>query len=261
MIMSERLSRHDRDLLLDIIDCCHVDEPAPDFLDVIHTRLRTLLPYRKFFYGQVRTDQAQSFRSNRVELMNEHPGLGVPAESVHHCPMLGRWVSAQRPIYYDQSAKRQRTTADQPCAAIFAEPTLASLFSDLEMRNIAVHGVMDVTLSAATCYAFVHLEDPWDARAASLLRIVIPHLYSALRVREPCPAPAPNETRRKPLTERELCVLHWLSHGKSSVAIGAILDISTATVNAHTQNIVHKLGADNRAHAVALALRTGIIGL
>lgn len=52
-----------------------------------------------------------------------------------------------------------------------------------------------------------------------------------------------------------------MSHGKSSIDISKILGISVSTVHVHTQNIVRKLGADNRVHAVALALRTGVIGL
>jgi len=259
--MQERLSRHDRDLLLDLIDCCHTEESTPDFFNTVHPRLRALLPHQIFAYGRVHTRDARMLQVVNAGFPKEYLDQVLPAESGHHCPMLGRWVRAQRPIYYDQHAKRRGATVSQPCAAIFADPALATMFADLGLQNIAVHGVMDAAQTTATCYGFAHLEDQWSDRSATLLRIVTPHLYAALNLQVANPTAAPDGPRRKPLTEREQHVLLWMSHGKSSIEIGKILDISISTVHVHTQNIIRKLGADNRVHAVALALRTGVIGL
>ncbi len=63
------------------------------------------------------------------------------------------------------------------------------------------------------------------------------------------------------LTPRETEVLRWVANGKSAWEIGEILDITKRTVDEHVQTIVRKLGAVNRTHAVALALRDGIIRL
>jgi LuxR family quorum sensing-dependent transcriptional regulator len=67
---------------------------------------------------------------------------------------------------------------------------------------------------------------------------------------------------RKPqagLTKREREVLTWTAAGKSAWEIGEILSIATRTVNEHAQTAIRKLGAGNRTHAVALALRDGLI--
>ena len=61
------------------------------------------------------------------------------------------------------------------------------------------------------------------------------------------------------LTAREIEVLRWVAHGKSAWEVGEILLIAKRTVDAHVQTVVRKLGASNRTHAVALALRDGII--
>jgi LuxR family quorum sensing-dependent transcriptional regulator len=63
------------------------------------------------------------------------------------------------------------------------------------------------------------------------------------------------------LTARESEVLRWVANGKSAREIGEILDITKRTVDEHVQVAIRKLGATNRTHAVALALRDGLIKL
>jgi LuxR family quorum sensing-dependent transcriptional regulator len=50
-----------------------------------------------------------------------------------------------------------------------------------------------------------------------------------------------------------------VAQGKSAREIGQILHIAKRTVDAHVQTAVRKLGAANRTHAVAIALRDGIV--
>jgi LuxR family quorum sensing-dependent transcriptional regulator len=67
------------------------------------------------------------------------------------------------------------------------------------------------------------------------------------------------QSRTKTLTAREREVLEWVAKGKSAWEIGEILNITKRTVDEHVQTSVRKLGAVNRAHAVALAVRNQII--
>lgn len=60
---------------------------------------------------------------------------------------------------------------------------------------------------------------------------------------------------RLPLTSREAEVLLWLSRGKANRDIAAILDLSPRTVSKHLELMFQKLGVENRASAVALAVR------
>lgn len=61
------------------------------------------------------------------------------------------------------------------------------------------------------------------------------------------------------LTKRELEVLAGMSHGRSNAQIGADLYLSEDTVKTHARRLFRKLGAADRAQAVAIGLRQGII--
>jgi DNA-binding NarL/FixJ family response regulator len=61
------------------------------------------------------------------------------------------------------------------------------------------------------------------------------------------------------LTQREGEVLAHLAKGLDNREIGAALYISEDTVKTHVKSILRKLGAKDRAHAVAIALRGGLL--
>jgi DNA-binding NarL/FixJ family response regulator len=61
------------------------------------------------------------------------------------------------------------------------------------------------------------------------------------------------------LTIREIEVLKEISKGRSNKVIGAELDISEHTVKGHTKRILAKLGANDRTHAVMIALQRGFL--
>ena len=61
------------------------------------------------------------------------------------------------------------------------------------------------------------------------------------------------------LTPRELAVLEGMSRGLSNPEIGAELFLAAETVKSHAKRLLHKLGALDRAHAVALAFRQGLL--
>jgi DNA-binding NarL/FixJ family response regulator len=61
------------------------------------------------------------------------------------------------------------------------------------------------------------------------------------------------------LTAREVDVLRRVAGGLSNKQVAAALSISEETVKAHMKNILAKLGANDRTHAVTIALKRGII--
>jgi len=64
-----------------------------------------------------------------------------------------------------------------------------------------------------------------------------------------------------PLSPREIDVLRLIAIGKSNKLIANQLSISEATAKTHVANILSKLGADDRTHAVTIAMKRGIINL
>ena len=63
------------------------------------------------------------------------------------------------------------------------------------------------------------------------------------------------------LTEREIEVLRLIAAGNANKQIADQLSISEATVKSRITNILSKLGANDRAHAVTIGLKRGIIEL
>jgi len=63
------------------------------------------------------------------------------------------------------------------------------------------------------------------------------------------------------LTTRELDVLRLIAAGNANKEIACQLSISEETVKSHVTSILSKLGANDRTHAVTIALRRGIIDL
>ena len=61
------------------------------------------------------------------------------------------------------------------------------------------------------------------------------------------------------LTARELEVLRLIHDGYRNKQIADRLAIAETTVNFHIKNLVDKLGANDRTHAVAIALRRGLL--
>jgi DNA-binding NarL/FixJ family response regulator len=61
------------------------------------------------------------------------------------------------------------------------------------------------------------------------------------------------------LTPREVEVLQYVAKGYGNKEIGVLLGTAAGTVKMHLQNILSKLGASDRTHAVTLAIRRGII--
>lgn len=61
------------------------------------------------------------------------------------------------------------------------------------------------------------------------------------------------------LSEREIEVLREVARGTSNKIIASHLFISEATVKAHMQNILVKLGASDRTHAVSIATARGFL--
>lgn len=66
-------------------------------------------------------------------------------------------------------------------------------------------------------------------------------------------------SRAARLSARERDVLGGLARGESTEQIGVALELSPHTVRTHLRNIMRKLDARSRAHAVAIAIGGGVI--
>jgi two-component system nitrate/nitrite response regulator NarL len=98
--------------------------------------------------------------------------------------------------------------------------------------------------------------------AHSLAATHVPQLSLAGQTRGEAPRSPSHEQRPgggADLTRRELEVLAGMSNGRSNSQIGADLYLSEDTVKTHARRLFRKLGAADRAQAVAIGLRQGMI--
>ncbi|HLB25607.1 MAG TPA: LuxR C-terminal-related transcriptional regulator [Nitrospirota bacterium] len=111
------------------------------------------------------------------------------------------------------------------------------------------HGARNKRGTEGSLFSFAGRTLEHDVRTEVVIRYVVPHLHQAFaRIARP------SRKNKEPLTRREREVLKWVAAGKSSWDISIILGISERTVNFHVENIMQKLDAVSRVHAVAVAL-------
>jgi len=79
------------------------------------------------------------------------------------------------------------------------------------------------------------------------------------RIAPPISSLSSSSPLAEPLSERELEVLRLMAEGLTNRQIAAKLIVALGTVKAHVHNISGKLGAQNRAHAVARARELGLL--
>jgi DNA-binding NarL/FixJ family response regulator len=92
--------------------------------------------------------------------------------------------------------------------------------------------------------------DQRDPATATARAMTLPRLAAAI-------GSATGGTRP---TDRELQILRAMTAGHTNREIGLELLVSEDTVKTQARRLFHKLGARDRAHAVALALRNGLVG-
>lgn len=121
---------------------------------------------------------------------------------------------------------------------------------------VIVFGSPDDTASIAAaiaCGARGFLR--WDASQPEIIAAVADTLTSP-RI----PHPRESVDGHVHLTERELQVLRGMSQGQSNGEIGRELFLSEDTIKTHARRLFRKLGARDRAQAVAVGFRRGLVG-
>ena len=144
------------------------------------------------------------------------------------------------------------------------------------VRNIAMHGVIDVTAGMASLFYLGTLAEPLSAHQAEIFSMLVPHLHQVLlRIMQSNSATAAKHEEKSAqatmsaprhgasranwgLTRREAEILKWIYFGKTNSETARILGISELTVRNHMQNLMLKLGVGNRTQAVVKAMQNNI---
>jgi len=136
-----------------------------------------------------------------------------------------------------------------------------SAAQDFDLSEGLTYGIFEPKDSTGTIISFAGSSIEPSNQQVTCLKIIVPYIHqTAIRV-----------FRKKtifketgislPLSDREVEVLNWVKLGKTNWEISAILNISERTAKFHVSNILRKLNASTRGHAVAKALELEIIPL
>jgi DNA-binding NarL/FixJ family response regulator len=136
-------------------------------------------------------------------------------------------------------------------------PVLYDRWAQL-MTDGAVGGPYDIVFPDGSQLSIVYCALA-NALPGQHLIVFLPAEWSVDELAEQENAAAEPPTRL--LSEREKEVLGLIAVGADRQEIADELTISVATVRTHVRNLLRKLGARNRAHAIALAVQHGLIEL
>ena len=203
----------------------------------------------------------------RVGLVDDHPivldGIALNLEDVEDVEVVGRASSAQDAVTLVERLKPDVLVLDlelpdrngleilEQVKALV--PTLRAVvftaYAGSERVAAALRGGADAYVLKGT--SSTELLEAIRSVAAGqpyLPKGIAADLLGTLR-----------ESERERLTQREIEILRLLADGLSNKEISANLHIAERTVKFHVSEILARLGVSNRAHAVAVAQKAGLI--
>lgn len=133
--------------------------------------------------------------------------------------------------------------------------------ADLELKNLAFHGMGWANGRLKGYAAFSRVRAPFDERLALHIDLLLPHLLATLARVLANEARARSDSGRPAclVTPREIEVLAWVREGKTNGEIAAILGLSMLTAKNHLRHAMKKLDVRTRGQAVAKAIALGVL--
>lgn len=162
-------------------------------------------------------------------------------ETLHQSPFATTIAGLPRPFVVGQVGRLPRVV-DEPSALRLIEFGHAELYA-LRLRAGGSRGV---------CLFSSAIAGRIDRQAVAEAHLVCNYLMS--RYRDSVGAAASD-----PLSDRERECLYWVSEGKTTEEVAVIIGVSANTVNKYIVSSIQKFAASNRAMAIAIAIRNGVI--
>lgn len=139
-------------------------------------------------------------------------------------------------------------------------PAAICFLSAEEKRALREHDhaelyCLKLCVDGAAIFALLSASAPQRIDRTGLLRAHMAMRYALSQFFAACG----DRSSRDPLSERERECLLWVSEGKTTDEVALILGVSSNTVNSYVAHAIQKFGANNRAMAIATAIRSGII--
>jgi len=264
------LSAEESVLLLDVFEESLRVNKREQFFSWLQGSFQSLIPHEVLICGVSLKNQSQlhfeSFISTRY-LNDQHVRLVTGYESSIVNRVIDAWKKDLRPILVSHALEE---VDYGPYRVPFLESEES--LNQLEIRNIAAHGVSNKDGDVITFFSFSRISGEPNARHAYILQLLVPQMHHAfLRVMNNIsksinkPAEPDQISKRTEKTEkqlispREIEVLRWVFLGKTNPEISDILNVSVNTIKNHVHNAISKLGVENRSQAAKSAEIMGLL--
>lgn len=150
----------------------------------------------------------------------------------------------------------RRGVIEGDAEALYGEKAIRALHATAPGMGIVAHGERpERHLASAALQAGASAYVARTARPEEMRRAV----EAAAAQESFVDSAVPPKGSRGRLTRRQREILQLLADGESTTVAARRLDLSEETVKTHTKNALARLGARNRSHAVAIALRASLI--
>lgn len=215
------------------------------FIRDVYPSVRALVPHEMFACAIVHVDSGRVVKCFGHSFPPELLGEEFSNADGSCCPAFQTWIKVLRPLLLDTSTGFVSDPQDR---------SWLKRASGYGLRNLVVHGAISHTDETA-CYIMLGGVSAWCVNQELMLQMLMPHIYQTLANR----GTLYREPLKSPLTPRESEVLKWVSIGKSNAEIASILGISPWTVKIHIGNLLKKLNASTRGHAIAKAIAMRLV--
>lgn len=171
----------------------------------------------------------------------------------------------EHPVARAYAAGRAGALSVSQCVSL-REWRNSALYWDGGYRRLGLHheltvdipGVRDQCLAA---FSVVRGRPDFADRDRAVLDLIRPHLrraWMAAGMRSRVTTAALLRQLFPTLTTREADVLFWILEGKQNAEIASILDRRLTTIQEHVENLLNKLGMENRHQLTVTALRAAM---
>jgi DNA-binding NarL/FixJ family response regulator len=230
-----------RDLALSQISPPLASNVGPHPLPGLNCKVRVLV-----------ADDQPLLREGVTAVLTPNPDLTIVGEASDGREAIERFRALHPDVTVMDLQMRPMSGIDAMCAIRLESPTarivvLTSLAGDVSARRALEAG--------ASAYVL-------KERVRTDLGDIVREVHQGMKRIEPSIAlQIANYVGEQNLTSREVEVLQLVAVGNSNKLIARALTISEETAKSHVKNILEKLGAHDRTHAVTLGLRRGILQL
>lgn len=247
-----RAARHN---FLALVDACHSVTSRDMFLSVVYPALKKLLPHHHFIGGVATVKPASITHSVNVGFPETYANQQIGSDGSVRSPLIRSWLrqKVRHPVFFD--------VRDEALIQTLADRSWIQTLRAHRISTLAAHGQLDVSAVGMSYFCFSGV-DVSDTNISATLKSVVPHLHIAISHPQFRQQPQHEQHIKKAstLSIREKEVLNLVSVGKTNGEIADILGISAWTVKIHVKNFMTKLDVSTRGHAVAKALRHGVVG-